>query len=104
MVFSFVDRNLFAVQLNVQVMESLDNDLGAFLLSFSFRCFLIFLAALFAGGLIAVKIVGAGHRIIRWLEHWEDGKSPAELKVRTGDKFWYLAKLLNTWYRKYNRA
>ncbi len=95
-----LDRDLRAVGIYRILLEQNNCVLGSYLLTGPYWIILIFLAGVVGGGIMASNVAGPVPRIKAWVDMWLQGKTLTELKVRKGDKFWYLTRLINEWYQK----
>jgi len=78
--------------------------LGKFLYQPYMRTVIVFFSALVATGLTAISIVGPIRRIEEWLAAWEVGLNVKSLKVRGGDQYETMIRLLNELNLKSVRA
>lgn len=69
--------------------------LGKFLFQPYMRTVIVVLSASMATGLTAISVVGPIRRIEEWLAAWEVGLNVRPLKVRGGDQYETMIRLLN---------
>lgn len=94
----YVDQAL--QQADADILTLTNNGILSVLLSHHFRYALIFAAAFLGGAFTATVVVGPVKRIETWLKDWEFGHRMAPLRVRQGDKFTMLVKLINELHQR----
>ncbi|OVE76110.1 hypothetical protein BVX98_06425 [bacterium F11] len=74
------------------------------LLSPHFKVTLVLASAALAGAITAHYVVGPVRRIEQWIKDWKSGLTISELRVRQGDKFTTLVRILNDLHAKFSHS